>query len=176
MWWHDFKKQLMSVLSVCCDDVQICINKQPGIQHMQKVLNVCRHYQDNYDCIQWRRQVLTSSSFFCGGGGWSCDGGRWQRRSMIELFTVLFILLWRCCGIFTRLSSWELGFESHHRHALFSLSKAIYPHCCSRPRCIKGDPVECDGLCLKLPAPLWQCGIGYFIGKECSSGSGKCAL
>ena len=60
-------------------------------------------------------------------------------------------------GVFTRLSSWEPGFESHHRvaAALLSFSKAIYPHCCSRPRCINGDPVGGDRLlCLNLPAPL----------------------
>ena len=39
--------------------------------------------------------------------------------------------------------------------ALLSFSKAIYPHCCSRPRCINGDLVGGDRLlCLNLPAPL----------------------
>ena len=37
--------------------------------------------------------------------------------------------------------------------ALLSFSNAIYPHCCSRPRCINGDPVGCYRLlCLNLPA------------------------
>ena len=45
-------------------------------------------------------------------------------------------------------------------------AKAIYPHCCSRPRCINGDPVGCDSLlCLNLPAPLSQAAIP---GKDCS--------
>ena len=58
--------------------------------------------------------------------------------------------------------------------ALLSFSKAIYPHCCSRSRCINGDPVGCDRLlCLNLPAPLSQAAIP---GKECSLGSGNCAL
>ena len=58
--------------------------------------------------------------------------------------------------------------------APLSFSKAIYPHCCSRPRCIIGDPVGCDRLlCLNLPAPLSQAAIP---GKECSLGSGNCAL
>ena len=37
-----------------------------------------------------------------------------------------------------------------------------------------GDPVRCDRLlCLNLPAPLSQAAIP---GKECSPGSGNCAL
>ena len=77
-------------------------------------------------------------------------------------------------GVFTRLSRWEPGFESPHLHALLSFSKAIYPHCCSRPRCINGDPVGYDRwLCLNLSAPLSQAAIP---GKECSPGSGNCAL
>ena len=57
--------------------------------------------------------------------------------------------------------------------ALLSFSKAIYPHCCSRPRCINGHTVGGDRLlCLNLPAPL----SAAIPGKECSLGSGNCAL
>ena len=39
---------------------------------------------------------------------------------------------------------------------------------------VYGDPVGCDRLlCLNLPAPLSQAAIP---GKECSPGSGNCAL
>ena len=80
--------------------------------------------------------------------------------------------MWRCRGIL------EYSLDSHAESpgsnliiaaALLSFSKAIYPHYCSRPRCINGDPVGCDRLlCLNLPAPLSQAAIP---GKECSPGS-----
>ena len=31
--------------------------------------------------------------------------------------------------------------------ALLSFSKALYPHCCSPPRCINGYPVGCERYC-----------------------------
>ena len=83
----------------------------------------------------------------------------------------------RCCGVL------EYSLDSRAESpgssltiatALLSFSKAIYPHCCSRPRCINGDPVGCDRLlCLNLPVPLSQAAIQ---GKEYSQGSGNCAL
>ena len=66
--------------------------------------------------------------------------------------------MWRCRGIL------EYSLDSHAESpgsnltiaaALLSFSKAIYPHCCSRPRCINGDPEGGDRLlCLNMPAPL----------------------
>ena len=69
---------------------------------------------------------------------------------------------WRCRGIL------EYSLDSHAESpgsnltiaaALLSFSKAIYmyPHCCSRPRCINGDPVggwQIIVLSTYLPAPL----------------------
>ena len=89
----------------------------------------------------------------------------WQ---FLQINFVTFVEVLWCIGVFTWLSRWEPGFESQHRHALLSFSKAIYPHCCSRPRCINGDPVGCDRwLCLNLQAPLSQAAIPD---KECSRG------
>ena len=86
-------------------------------------------------------------------------------------------MMWRCRGIL------KYSLDSHAESpgsnltiaaALLSFSKAIYPHCCSRPRCINGDPVGGDRLlCLNLSAPLSQAATP---GKECSPGSGNCAL
>ena len=87
-----------------------------------------------------QKKTLTDQEFL-----WHCTYQAIKHRYM----------LW-CIGVlFTRLSQWEPGFKSHHRHALLSFSKAIYPHCCSPPRCINGDPVlGCDRwLCLNLRAP-----------------------
>ena len=91
----------------------------------------------------------------------------YTRQSIFMRFC--FIRRWRCCGVL------EYSLDSHTESpglnltiaaALLSFSKAIYPHCCSRPRCINGDPVGCDRwLCLNLPAPLSQAAIP---GKECS--------
>ena len=53
---------------------------------------------------------------------------------------------WRCrawyIGVFTRLSRWEPGFESTPSPRHFCPSaRQFNPHCCSRTRCINGDPV-----------------------------------
>ena len=47
--------------------------------------------------------------------------------------------------------------------ALLSFSKTIYPHCCSPPRCVNGNPVGCEryfvawcGMCVPLKCPPGQ--------------------
>ena len=83
--------------------------------------------------------------------------------------------MWRCRGIL------EYSLDSHAEGpgsnltiaaALLSFSKAIYPHCCSPPRCINGDPVGGDRLLFEFASAI----IGCYTGKECSQGSGNCAL
>ena len=60
----------------------------------------------------------------------------------------------------------------HCRPILLSFSKTLYPHCCSWPRVINGDPVGCE----------WYCGwVGMYVPvkwrrAEWSPGSGGSAL
>ena len=84
--------------------------------------------------------------------------------------------MWRCRGIL----EWTLdsgskgsGFDSRQCLVLLSFSKTLYPHCCSPPRCINGYPVGCEGYVVYMYLPERQY---RQLGKECSLGSGNCAL
>ena len=62
-------------------------------------------------------------------------------------------------GVTARLSRWESGFDTRCRPVLSSFSKTLYPHCCSRPRCINGDPAGCERYCgwIGMCAPVkWR--------------------
>ena len=72
----------------------------------------------------------------------SCAQKRWMmvsRRTFVEV-------PWYS-GVTARLSRWESGFDSRCHPVLLSFSKTLYPHCCSQPRCINGDPVGCERYC-----------------------------
>ena len=59
--------------------------------------------------------------------------------------------------------------------ALLSFSKALYPHCCSPPRCINGYPVGCERYCWLS----WHCARPLLKSgdwPECSPGSRESAL
>ena len=72
----------------------------------------------------------------------------WNTKCMNLCDNVLYNVevLWYS-GVTARLSRWEPGFDSRCRPVLLSFSKTLYPHCCSRPRCINGDPVGCERYC-----------------------------
>ena len=120
-----------------------CMNTEVIIADIVKLMYICP-----------MEQLFRGGSrnFIGGGGGRAKD---YMRPPTSRAWTPEVPYSFRFFLISLVLSHESPGSNLTIAAALLSFSKAIYPHCCSRPRCIHGDPVWGDRLLwLNLPAPL----------------------
>ena len=85
-----------------------------------------------------RRHEQTSAHRWIIGG----SRGRQQGHNPLPHPLSKQVWLWYI-GVFSPLLCRELGFEYHYYPVLLYFSKKFFPYCCSRPRCLNGDPVGC---------------------------------